>query len=741
MNRLGTILILSMVAGCGGGAPELDGGSAGGMGAGGMSVGGGSGGGSPAPAPMNFAATVESATSVRLTWAQSSPPPDRFELERSGSVGGPYALIAQPLGADVTWLDTGLTAGVTYWYRLRSVTFGVPSDTTNPVSATPIAVNAPPTAPTNVVVTTPTEQSLTVTWTDTSTNETSFEVQRAPASTGPWFTFATRPANTTSVVDTGLAPGTPFHYRVRALNALGPSPYSTSGAGVTGVPNAPTGFTAAQEVLNMMGVIRLTWVDNSSAEGQYQVERSTDQLNWTLLPILPADSTGYVDSGAVFGTNYYRVRAVSGLAASSYANASVYNGPVSVGFFCSAPTSHSATATTTAIRLAYTYQSNYPCQVVAIERSTSSIGPFSEVARTTYPSFIFPGPPLATTWDDTTAVPGVTYFYRLRTVGGVNGAMTYGGSGYTTVVSAAVAAMIPAPTNVQVTVLSAVEASFSFTDPAPDEDGFDLELATNAGGPFSQLGRLAANTTIGTLFGLSPNTGYWLRVRTARGGAVSPPSAAAAFTTASRLELRTTADVTVMKSTAVNNNQNMNLSGSFASTGCFFTATPSGGGAFYQFHNCAGSLLQFNTSAIVARTVVAAWLVMKPCGLAPGPVTGSAPAVLNANYTAFALAGPWNPSTVTYNTMPMWYLASAPSSPAPTTTGETAWNITEIARNWATTAWASNGLFVQQFPVVDRVPPPDSQGNRNWDQTTNYCSLEQNGGNLANAPRLIVDVR
>jgi len=696
--------------------------------------------GGPGPAPENFIATVESGTTVRLTWRAPSYPPDRYELERSGSQGGPYTLIAQPLSADVTWLDTGLTTGTTYWYRLRSVTFAVPSLNTPAVSATPIDVNAPPTAPTGVMVTSPTEQSLTISWTDTSPNETSFEVQRAPASTGPWFTFATRGANATSVVDTGLAPGTPFHYRVRAANPFGPSPYSLSGAGVTNVPNAPTGFTAVQEVLNMNGVIRLSWVDNSSAEGSFQVERSIDQQNWTLLPILPANSTGYIDSGPAFGTNYYRVRAVAGLAASTYATTSVYAGPIVIGSFCSPPTAVSAAVAGSAIRLSYTYPNNVPCQTVAIERSTATTGPFNEVARTSYP-LIFPFPPLATTYDDTTVVPGVTYYYRLRTTGGVSGMMTYSGSGYTTAVSALVPAMIPAPTNVQVTVLSAEDASFTFTDPAPDEDGFDLELATNVAGPWTPIGRLASNTTQGTLVGLTPNTGYWLRVRTVRQGALSPPSAAAMFTTAARMNLSVTADVTVMKSTAVANNQNVNLSGDVVSAGCFFTAFPAGPLTFYQFHNCAGSLLQFNTSALAGRTVVAAWLVMTPCGLAPGPVSGSMPTVLNANYTAFALAGPWNPSTVTYNTMPQWYLASAPSSPAPTSSSGTVWNVTDIVRNWATGTWAQNGLFVQQFPVVDRVPAADSQGNRNWDQTTSYCSLEQNGGSLLNAPRLVIDTR
>ena len=101
---------------------------------------------------------------------------------------------------------------------------------------------------------------------------------------------------------------------------------------------------------------------------------------------------------------------------------------------------------------------------------------------------------------------------------------------------------------------------------------------------------------------MTPATAYWLRVRTARGTVQSPPSNVVAFTTPTRSRLVTTADVVVMKSTAVTDNQNRRLN-DFDSVGCFFTAFPNGAGGFYQFHNCGGALLQFNTSSLAGRTV------------------------------------------------------------------------------------------------------------------------------------------
>ncbi|MBL8935876.1 MAG: fibronectin type III domain-containing protein [Archangium sp.] len=256
------------------GGGSVGGGSVGGGSVGGGSVGGGSvGGGGAPPTPTGFAATVESSTSVRLTWASATVPPSIYELERGSTASGPFSLVVQAAGSAVTHLDTGLTSGTTVWYRLRAVTNGTPSAWTTPVSATPVILNGPPDAPTMPAVGSPTENSLTITWADSSTNETGFEVQRAPVAQGPFFTFVTRPPGSTSVVDTGLAPGTPFHYRIRAINALGASPYTLTVAGITLPPNVPTMPAAVQEVINNAGVVRFTWSDQSQAEGRYEIMR------------------------------------------------------------------------------------------------------------------------------------------------------------------------------------------------------------------------------------------------------------------------------------------------------------------------------------------------------------------------------------------------------------------------------------------------------------------------------------
>jgi hypothetical protein len=68
--------------------------------------------------------------------------------------------------------------------------------------------------------------SIALTWEDLSDIETSYELERSPASEGNWLTVATLDANTTGFLDVGLSADSAYNYRVRALNANGASDFS-----------------------------------------------------------------------------------------------------------------------------------------------------------------------------------------------------------------------------------------------------------------------------------------------------------------------------------------------------------------------------------------------------------------------------------------------------------------------------------------------------------------------------------
>ncbi|RKG98291.1 DNRLRE domain-containing protein [Corallococcus sp. CA053C] len=595
---------------------------------------------------------------------------------------------------------------------------------------------AAPSVPTNLVARATSSQGVELSWMPPSGAFTGFEVERSVASGGPFALIASPPASALGYGDMGLATGSTYFYRVRAVNGASASAF-TSVVGVSTAaavpPNAPTGLTGVQEVVASAGVARLSWTDAATDETAYEVQYSSEFITWGSTVTLPAGSTGWVHESPVFGTNNYRVRAVGVAGASAWVQVSVYNGPIVIGTLCPSTEGTSASALSqTSLRLGWTWNI---CGGVAIERAPSATGPWAEVAR--LGNFVFGGPPNGT-WDDTGLVPGTLYHYRFRTLplfAPTPSGPPWSPSGYTAPVSATTVppVVIATPTGLTATVTSATSVSLAWTDVAQDETGYSVEYATGAAGPFTEAFRLGANMTMTSVSGLTPATAYWMRVRAVKGTTSSAPSNAVSFTTATRAVLRTTGDATVMESTALLANQNVTLPSGPNDVGCFFTWTIGPGGQAL-FHNCGGSALRFDTAALSGRNVLVAALVMYPCALAPHPVS-------DARYLVRALAGSWSPSTVTFNTLPQVYTAGSWWLPAPTAGGAQAWDVTTVVKNWASGTWPSNGLYVGQSPITDRVP---NWGGQNWDnqnQVTSYCSLEQTGGSIDYVPALHVDYR
>jgi uncharacterized repeat protein (TIGR02543 family) len=70
--------------------------------------------------------------------------------------------------------------------------------------------------------------TLTLTWTDASTNEDGFKIERATGTAGAYGQLAAVGAETTGYVDGTVSPGTTYCYRVRAYNSAGDSAYSNA---------------------------------------------------------------------------------------------------------------------------------------------------------------------------------------------------------------------------------------------------------------------------------------------------------------------------------------------------------------------------------------------------------------------------------------------------------------------------------------------------------------------------------
>ncbi len=162
---------------------------------------------------------------------------------------------------------------------------------TTPVVIPPI-VTAPAT-PTNLTATAVSSSQINLRWTDNSTNETGFKLQRRPSTAQAWTDIpTTASANSTAFSNTtGLLPAIPYTYRVAAFNANGPSGWSDV-ASATTRPPAATVWTVAvvTEPLGVPAFIGIT--TDSTGLGSYTAPFQRTYLDGTRIVVTATANSG-----------------------------------------------------------------------------------------------------------------------------------------------------------------------------------------------------------------------------------------------------------------------------------------------------------------------------------------------------------------------------------------------------------------------------------------------------------------
>lgn len=187
------------------------------------------------------------------------------------------------------------------------------------------AVTEVPAAPSSLVATAASTSRVDLRWTDSSTNESGFVVDRSDDNGVNYAVVGELGSNAVSYADNSVAALRTYWYRVRAYNAVGGSGNSNAVSVTTPdlPPATPTGVSAAVSG----SLVTVSWGDASSNETRFEIARETYNARnkrWGSITVVGEVATGAVtfvhSSGS--GTFRYRVRSVNGGGASSWAGPS-----------------------------------------------------------------------------------------------------------------------------------------------------------------------------------------------------------------------------------------------------------------------------------------------------------------------------------------------------------------------------------------------------------------------------------
>lgn len=167
-----------------------------------------------------------------------------------------------------------------------------------------MAVNAP----SGLTATAISASQINLAWTDNSTDETYFYIERKIGSAGVYSQIALVGANTTSYASTGLSVNTTYYYRVRAYSAkAGYSTYSNAASATTTL-QAPSNLIATAITSSQ---INLSWTYNSTDPVSFEIERKGPKdASYVWIGRTKPPVYTYTDSGLTQNTTYnYKIRA------------------------------------------------------------------------------------------------------------------------------------------------------------------------------------------------------------------------------------------------------------------------------------------------------------------------------------------------------------------------------------------------------------------------------------------------
>jgi RHS repeat-associated protein len=451
-------------------------------------------------APTATAATSVATTSFTANWGSVSGATSyRLDVSPVSNFAS-YVSGFQNLSVTTTNRSvTGLTAGTTYYYRVRAVNSSGTSANSNTITTYTVT-----SAPNATAATSITTSSFTANW-GSVTGASSYRLDVSTVSNFSSYVpgYQNLSVTGTNRSVTGLTAGTTYYYRVRAINAGGLA--SANSGTITAATAIPVPATPAATSATSVATTSFTanWTAVTGATS-YQLDVSQVSNFSTYVSgfqNLSVTTTTRSVTGLTAGTTYYyRVRAVNSSGTSANSNT------ITTYTVTSAPNATAATSITSSSFTAnwgsVTGASSYRLDVSTVSNFSSYVPGYQNLSVT------------GTNRSVTGLSAGTTYYYRVRAVNA--GGLASSNSGTITAVTTTVAPTTTAPTAVTATSFTATWNSVA------GAASYRLDVSQdNFASYVSGSQNLTVTGTSQVVSGLQPSITYQYRVRSVNSAGVA----------------------------------------------------------------------------------------------------------------------------------------------------------------------------------------------------------------------------